>query len=144
MEERGTDWRDTTISQEGPRATKSWSSFPAVLVFYSVSLPATSVFFCVSPLLSDRTQERPDQTCLVDEKVSLFSLYSIFLFFAFNFYFLISFCLLWPHHSRWRFPGKGSNGSCSCWPTPQPQQHGIRTTSATYTTAHSHTGSLTH
>jgi len=22
----------------------------------------------------------------------------------------------------WRFPGKGSNRSCSCWPTPQPSQ----------------------
>ena len=25
-------------------------------------------------------------------------------------------------HSLWRFPGQGSNWSCSCWPTPQPQQ----------------------
>ena len=25
----------------------------------------------------------------------------------------------------WRFPGWGSDWSCSCWPTPQPQQRGI-------------------
>jgi len=36
------------------------------------------------------------------------------------------------------------NRSCSCWPMPQPQQHQIWTLSATYTTAHSNTKSLTH
>ena len=40
----------------------------------------------------------------------------------------------------WRFPGQGSNQSCSHRPTPEPQQRGIRAASATYTTA----GSLTH
>ena len=39
---------------------------------------------------------------------------------------------------------KGSNWSCSCWSTPQPQQCGIWVASATYTTAHSNAGSLTH
>ena len=39
---------------------------------------------------------------------------------------------------------RGSNWSYSCWPTPQPQQHEIRATSATYTTAHGNAGSLTH
>ena len=34
----------------------------------------------------------------------------------------------------WMFPG--SNQSCSCWPTPQPQQHGIWAASTTYTTGH--------
>ena len=33
--------------------------------------------------------------------------------------------------------------SCSRWPTPQPQQHQIQALSATYTTAHGNTGSLT-
>ena len=33
--------------------------------------------------------------------------------------------------------------SCSCWLTPQQQQHGIRAASATYTTALSNAGSLT-
>ena len=40
----------------------------------------------------------------------------------------------------------GSNWSCSCRITtqPQPQPHQIRATSATYTTAHGHIGSLSH
>ena len=33
---------------------------------------------------------------------------------------------------------------CSCQPTPQPQQCGIRATSATYTTAHGNARSITH
>ena len=28
----------------------------------------------------------------------------------------------------WRFPGQGSNQSCSCWPTPRPQQCQISAT----------------
>ena len=44
----------------------------------------------------------------------------------------------------WKVPGSGSKQSCSCWPTPQPQQHRIQATSATYFTAHSHVGCLTH
>ena len=47
-------------------------------------------------------------------------------------------------HSIWRFPGQGLNRSCSCRPTPQPQQHGVWAATATYTTAHSNTGCLTH
>ena len=42
------------------------------------------------------------------------------------------------------FPGQGSNRSYSCRPTPQPQQRQIRATSATCTTAHGNTKSLTH
>ena len=38
---------------------------------------------------------------------------------------------------------RGSYGSYSCWPTPQPQQCGIRATSATCTTAHGNAGSFT-
>ena len=34
--------------------------------------------------------------------------------------------------------------SCSCLPTPGPQQHGIWAMSATYTTDHGNAGSLTH
>ena len=36
------------------------------------------------------------------------------------------------------------NWSCSCWPTPQPQQWRIWATSSTHTTAYGNTGSLTH
>ena len=34
----------------------------------------------------------------------------------------------------WRFPGLGSNWSCSRRPTPEPQQLGIRAAYVTYTT----------
>ena len=44
----------------------------------------------------------------------------------------------------WKFPGQGSNQSCSYQLIPQPQQCGIWAASATYTTAHSNTRSLTH
>ena len=41
-------------------------------------------------------------------------------------------------------PRLGSNQSCSCWSTPDTQQRGIWAASATYTTAHGNTESLTH
>ena len=46
--------------------------------------------------------------------------------------------------SIWRFLGKGSNQSCSCQLTPQPQQLGIQASSATHPTAHSNARSLAH
>ena len=60
--------------------------------------------------------------------------------------FVLSICHFRAAHLAygWRFPGQGSNGSYSRWPTSLPQRCGIRTTSATYTTAHSSAGSLTH
>jgi len=58
------------------------------------------------------------------------------------FFFFLSF---WGcTRSTCKFPGQGSNRSCRCHSTPQPQQHQIRATSATYTTAHSNARSLTH
>ena len=39
---------------------------------------------------------------------------------------------------------RGRNFSCSCQPTPRPQPCQIRAMSATYTTAHGNTGSLTY
>ena len=36
-----------------------------------------------------------------------------------------------------------SNWNCSCWLKPQPQQHGVWATPATYTTAHGNARSLT-
>ena len=71
---------------------------------------------------------------------SMFSNLSRKYFFFFFFFFL----LFRGHHSIWRFPGQGLNWSCSCWPTPQPQQHRIWAASSTYTTAHGNAGSLTH
>ena len=46
-------------------------------------------------------------------------------------------------HGTWKFPGQGSNWSCSRWPVLQPQQHRIRAMSAAYTTVPSNAGSLT-
>ena len=37
-----------------------------------------------------------------------------------------------------------SNQSCCCWPTPQPQQLGIRATPAAYTTARGNARSFNH
>ena len=47
--------------------------------------------------------------------------------FFFKFLFFWSFCLFLGHYRDiWRFPGQGLNRSCSHWPIPEPQQHGIR------------------
>ena len=57
------------------------------------------------------------------------------------------FCLvsfLEPHPQQMEVPSQGSNPNCSCWPTPQPQQHKIPAASAIYTTAHGNARSLTH
>ena len=63
---------------------------------------------------------------------------------SFSAYFFFLFSFLGPHRGIWKFPGQGSNQSCICWPTPQPQLCRIRATSATYTTAHGIARSLTH
>ena len=60
-------------------------------------------------------------------------------------YILLLFILLiGPHPHHGSFQARGSNQSHSGWPAPQPQQRRIWATSATYTTAHSNTRSLTH
>ena len=65
-------------------------------------------------------------------------------FFLFCFLFL-SFChFLCCSCGIWRFPGQGSNQSCRCRPTPEPQQRGIPDMSATYTIAYGNAGSITH
>ena len=60
-----------------------------------------------------------------------------FLFFSFFFFFGHAF-------GMWKCPGQGSNQSCSCRPTPKPQQHQIWAASVTYTTAQGNARSLTH
>ena len=57
------------------------------------------------------------------------------------FFFLI---FLGPHPAHMEVLRLGSNWSYSCWPKPQPSQPQIQASSATYTTAHDNTGSLTH
>ena len=61
-------------------------------------------------------------------------------FFGGSFFFL--FLGLPPLHME--VPRLVSNRSCSCRPTPQPQQRQIRASSATYSTAHGIARSLTH
>ena len=46
-------------------------------------------------------------------------------------------------HGIWKFQGQGLSQSYSCWPTPQPQQLGIRAVSGTYTMGHGNARSLT-
>ena len=40
-------------------------------------------------------------------------------------FFWVFFCFLGPYLRHMEFPDEGSNQSCSCQPTPQPQQHQI-------------------
>ena len=54
------------------------------------------------------------------------------------------FFFLRPTCSTRKFPGYGLNWSCSCWPTPQPQQPQIQATSVIYATACSNARSLTY
>ena len=61
-----------------------------------------------------------------------------------NFYPSIFFNLLTARCGVWKFPGQGSNQSCSCWPMAEPWQSRIRAPSLNYTTAHGNTGSLIH
>ena len=71
----------------------------------------------------------------------------IYLFFSLFIYFILFFGLfvfLGPHPWQLEVPRLGSNRSCSCWHTPQPQQFGIRALSVTYTTGHGNARSLTH
>ena len=65
------------------------------------------------------------------------------LIFFFSFFFFFFF-FLWRTRGIWKFPGQGSNRSCSCWPTPQTQQYGIQAASVTCIIAHGNVRSLTH
>ena len=62
------------------------------------------------------------------------------LWFFWNFFFFA----FRGHSPDMKIPRLRVNQSCSCWPMPQPQQCRILATTATYTTAHSNTGSPTH
>ena len=52
------------------------------------------------------------------------------------------FVFLGLHPQHMEVPRQEVKSEGSQWPTPQPQQLGIRATSATYTTAQSNAGSL--
>ena len=74
--------------------------------------------------------------------VTTFLFYLIFQYIFISFLFIFLFCSFYHTHGIWKYPG--SNRNYSCWPTPQPQQCQIGATSATWATACSNTGSLTH
>ena len=79
--------------------------------------------------------------------VVLISLPSISVFGLFFFHTVFIFVYLFflgPLLQHMELPGWRSNQSCSCWPTPQPQQHQIRATSVAYAAVCHNTGSLTH
>ena len=63
--------------------------------------------------------------------------HTLFLFFWF-FFFFVFLPFLWPLSRHMEVPRLVDR------PRPEPQQHRIRATAATYTTAHSNAGSLTH
>ena len=70
-------------------------------------------------------------------------LFTVFLFFGVFFvFFFFLFSLATP--VAYRGSQARSNQSYSHQPMPEPQQHGIRAASATYTTAHGNAGFLTH
>ena len=52
--------------------------------------------------------------------------------------------LVLPHPRHMEVPGQGLSQSCSCWPTPQPQQRQIPVESATWVTPLGNTRSLAH
>ena len=62
----------------------------------------------------------------------------------FIFYFFVFLPFLGPLLWHMEVSGWGVNWSCSHQPMPEPQQCRIQAMSATYTTAHGNTGSLTH
>ena len=69
------------------------------------------------------------------------SVHIVFFFFGLFFSWVV---FLFVCFSIWKFPGWGSNWSCSCQSTPQPQQCQIWDTSMTYTVSHGNAKSLTH
>ena len=69
--------------------------------------------------------------------------FGVFLFVFLSFFFFFFFVFLWPHPWHMEVPRLGSNWSCGCQPTPEPQQLRIWDASATHTTAHGNAGPLT-
>ena len=76
--------------------------------------------------------------------VPIGKVFSVFGFWVFFFFFFCLFVFLEPHSWHMEVPGLGSNWSCSCRATPQPQQCEIQATSVTYTTAQGYARSFTH
>ena len=66
------------------------------------------------------------------------------IFFIYCWFWLVIFFFQGHTLGIWRFPVEELNRSCSCQPTPMPQQHQIPAMTATCITAHSNAGFLTH
>ena len=78
-----------------------------------------------------------DQTCILVLQRYHHSVVPQQKFLGLTFFCFFDSLALQPWHME------GSNGSCSRWPTPQPQQCQIQATSVTYTTAHGNARPLT-
>ena len=103
-------------------------------------MPSRGAFFLLDKDVT--LNQKSSQIRIKDLNHSFVSI--IYLFICLFIYFL-SFChFLGGSLSIWRFPGQGSNPSCSHRPMPESQQRGIRAACATYTTAQGNTRSLTH
>ena len=104
------------------------------------SLPSNLVIFCLKDQRGDFKWLLPTYPlcCLYWSSIPIMVRILPWLILFFFFFFLG--LNLW----QMKFLGWGSNQSCSSRPIPQPQQHWIRSLSATYTTACSDAGSLTH
>ena len=82
--------------------------------------------------------------CFVFNIFYIFTLCILFIYIYIYIFFFFFFFFFGPYMRHIDVPGKVSNWSCSCHPTPQPQQCRIWAASATYITAHSNIRSLTH
>ena len=112
---------EKVVSSMAKSAVSSLSSFPS-------SFPQISVFISFTSFIILSSYPHP---------------YSSFLLVCFLFCFLLFRAAPVAYgHSQ----ARGRNQSYSCWPIPQPQQHGIwaMSVSMTYTTAHGNAGSPTH
>ena len=115
----------------------------------SFCLTALIVYQSRNVLLSNvgikSCQKWTNHYCYLPQCSCFAFLFFLFLFWFpfFFFFFFVSLCLIWWGGTPLAYGGSQAR-SWSCRPTPRPQQRGIQALSATYTTAHNKTASLTH
>ena len=82
---------------------------------------------------------------MIDSSVSKTFYVGFFPSFLYFFFFFCLFAISWAAPSAYRgSQARGLIGAVAAGRTPGPQQRGIQAVSATYTTAHGNSGSLTH